>query len=92
MPEAKHRKIPGSFAFAPPSLSAATNPSGSVYLDNYSQGVQIGEGNVPNIVANAINAFLPADPNGVYFVLTSPDVKFTSFCVNFCAYHKDTNV
>ena len=69
---------------------ATTNPSGGyVYYDNYSEGNSLGSNNIPKIVANAIAAQqgLPSDPNGVYLVLTSPDVKVSGFCNSYCAYH-----
>ncbi len=61
-----------------------------VYIDNPpSQGSRIGSSAIPKIVQNAINASggLPADQNGVYFVLTAPDVKVSGFCKSYCAYH-----
>ncbi|HZI57962.1 MAG TPA: hypothetical protein VFF39_14365, partial [Verrucomicrobiae bacterium] len=30
---------------------------------------------------------LPVDSNGIYFVLTSPDVTETGFCTSFCGFH-----
>jgi hypothetical protein len=61
--------------------------SGSVN-DNYSRGANLNNGAVAAIVANAIsNLGLPEDPNGVYFVLTSQDVKLGGFCGSFCAWH-----
>jgi hypothetical protein len=63
--------------------------TGMVYIDNPpSQGSRIGSSAIPKIVQNAINARgLPADENGVYFVLTSPNVSVSGFCKSFCAYH-----
>lgn len=59
------------------------------YFDNYSQG-----GNAPmmqSVVQNAIasGALGPPDPNGVYFVLTSPDVSrvIPGFNAQFCGWH-----
>jgi hypothetical protein len=83
--------IPPSYSFTAPSSSSA-NPNGSVYWDNYSQGAQIGNNSVPKIVANAINNGLPYDANGVYLVITSPDVKIAGFCNSFCAYHTSSNI
>jgi hypothetical protein len=62
---------------------------GSVY-DNYSLGSSLTDNNIANIVGFAIGGpdKLPIDPNGVYFVLTSPDVIETSgFCSAYCAWH-----
>ena len=83
--------IPPAYSFKPPASSSA-NPSGSVYWDNYSQGTQLGSTSVPKIVANAINNGLSYDPNGVYLVITSPDVKISGFCNSFCAYHTSSDV
>jgi len=47
---------------------------------------QIGN-DIPKIIAHAISGGLPADPNGVYLVITAPDVKIAGFCNSFCAYH-----
>lgn len=65
----------------------------TIFIDSgYSQGTQLGSSSVPKIVAHAINAGLVANANGVYLVVTSPDVKISGFCTSFCAYHNDTNV
>lgn len=40
------------------------------------------------VVDQAINSgALPADPTGLYFVLTSPDVAVSGFGTSFCGYH-----
>ena len=57
--------------------------------DNYSQGVNLGDQEVGNVFSNAVlEGRLPADHNGVYFVITSADVNETSgFCTQYCAWH-----
>ena len=51
-------------------------------FDNYSQGTALGTGGVQAAVTNALNAgSLPSDSNGIYLVLTSPDVTEGNFCV-----------
>ncbi len=74
--------------------STNTAVSGLVALPNTtvdigSQGATLNDTAVQNIVANALsNSLLPADPNGVYFVLTSKEVTETSgFCTQYCAWH-----
>jgi hypothetical protein len=61
------------------------------YHDNYSLGKSIRDAQIQEIVANAIkNKHLPADPNGIYFVLTYKDVLDPDgFCIptGFCGYH-----
>jgi hypothetical protein len=61
----------------------------SWYSDNYSRGTALTDTDVQAVVANAIKGnHLPADVNGVYFVLTSSDVNETSgFCTQYCGWH-----
>jgi hypothetical protein len=62
-------------------------------FDNYSQGTALNDTNLPNILLLPFNnGRLPVDPNGIYFILTSPDVTETSgttggFCKTFCGFH-----
>lgn len=63
------------------SYSGSTN-------DNYSQGSNLSDAAVLNVVASAINGGMPKDSNGVYFVLTSSDVnETTGFCTQYCGWH-----
>jgi hypothetical protein len=60
--------------------------------DNYSHGSSLKNADVADVVRQAITTHaLPADVNGVYFVLTSKDVKqgvsFNSFCNLYCGWH-----
>lgn len=59
------------------------------YLDTgASQGTSVGSSTVPAIISHAITTkSLPADSNGVYFVVTAPNIKVAGFCKSFCAYH-----
>ena len=53
--------------------------------DNYSQGAVLTDSAVVQIVSSALtDGRLPTDTNGVYFVLTSPDVRQLS---GFCGWH-----
>ena len=56
---------------------------------NYSRGRSLGDNDIATIVMRAISTGgLPQDTNGVYFVLTSPDVRKTSgFCKLYCGWH-----
>src|SRR5579862_3658898 len=81
----------GSSPYIPPSYRFK-GAAAYVYLDSGSQGSQLGTSSVPQIVANAINHGLPANPNGVYLVVSSPGTGVSGFCHSFCAYHNDTNV
>lgn len=57
--------------------------------DNYSLGSSLSDANIKTIVSSAISSGrLPKDANGVYFVLTSADVKETSgFGSQYCGWH-----
>jgi hypothetical protein len=62
------------------------------YNDNYSLGKSLTDASIQTIVSNAIAAHhLPADVNGVYFVLTATDVNQSAFggslCGTYCGYH-----
>lgn len=64
-------------------------------FDSYSQGTSLTDAQVASVVNRAVaNRLLPFDGNGIYLVLTSPDVTSTlngggTFCVNFCGWHTD---
>src|SRR5581483_6585264 len=57
--------------------------------DNYSLGTTLSDAGVQGVVSAAIsNNRLPKDANGVYFVLTSSDVKESSgFLTQYCGWH-----
>jgi hypothetical protein len=57
--------------------------------DNYSRGSSLTDADIAAIVSSAISSGrLPANPNGVYFVLTSKDVAESSgFCTQYCGWH-----
>ncbi len=56
--------------------------------DNYSQGANLKAASIPLIVEKALaGGSLPVDPNGVYFVLGSPDTVEDGFCTNSCGWH-----
>lgn len=61
--------------------------------DNYSRGTALTDTDIRTIVTSAINAGLPSDANGVYFVLTSADVNETSgFCTQYCGWHTHATI
>jgi hypothetical protein len=62
---------------------------GGEVFDNYSLGTTLDDNAIFTLVSTAIaGGSLPVDANGVYFVLTSPDVAETSgFCTSFCGWH-----
>jgi hypothetical protein len=57
--------------------------------NNYSGGKSLSDSAVQKIVSGAISSkALPKDANGLYFVLTSSDVRETSgFCSQYCGWH-----
>jgi len=70
------------------------NVSGNFVLaasttNNYSRGTRLSDSGVQSVVSSAItNHALPLDTNGVYFVLTSSDVRESSgFCTFYCGWH-----
>lgn len=81
-----------TYTFTASTPAPGASPSGSVYWDSYSQGSQLGSNTISKIVAHAIQAGLPSDANGVYLVVTSPDVKVSGFCNSFCAYHTHSTI
>jgi hypothetical protein len=42
-----------------------------------------------SVVHTCIASGLPKDPNGAYFVISSPDVAQGSFCTSYCGWHDD---
>jgi hypothetical protein len=52
-------------------------------------GNNLSDANLTTVVANTH----PTDPNGVYFVLTSPEVNETSgFCTQYCGFHTHATI
>lgn len=62
------------------------------FFDNYSQGTALTQASFSNVINTPLQTGkLPVDPNGIYFVLTSPDVTLTTgttrFCTTYCGFH-----
>jgi len=56
--------------------------------DGYSHGTSLTDAAVQDVVKVNIGSLGGADPNGVYFVLTSADVTASSgFCTRYCGWH-----
>lgn len=62
---------------------------GGETTDAYSRGTRLKDADVLTIVTSAISSGrLPYDASGVYFVLSSTDVRETSgFCTSYCGWH-----
>ena len=69
-------------------VSNSTQLVAQVY-DSGSLGTSLNDADIESIVTNAINNLgLGTDTNGVYFVLTAPDVQETSgFGTQYCGWH-----
>lgn len=75
------------------------NVSGNIALaasttDNYSHGTRLSDSGVKAVVSSAISSGrLPSDTNGLYFVLTSSDVRESSgFCSQYCGWHTNGTI
>ena len=65
--------------------------AGQVF-DNYSRGTALTSTTFSQVISIPLNSgALPVDPNGIYFLLTSPDVTLTTgttkFCTDYCGFH-----
>jgi hypothetical protein len=89
-PQPSPGPVLSGYTFTLPNGSSTGVWDNSVFRDNYSQGTQLGTSSVQRIVAHALAAGVP-DPNGVYVVITSPDVTISGFCKSFCAYHNTSS-
>jgi hypothetical protein len=62
---------------------------GGETTDAYSQGkTNLSDAQIQSVASAAITGGkLPADPNGIYFVLTSSDVTKSGFLTSYCGWH-----
>jgi hypothetical protein len=71
-------------------IASNLNMSTQIF-DNYSQGTNLSDSSITNIVSRGLSNGLPTDANGIYYVLTSADVNQSgasgSFCTNYCGWH-----
>jgi hypothetical protein len=68
----------------------AYSPATDSYYDNYSMGHTLKGNFDTELITHAIsNGYLPADANGIYMLITSPDVKVPAS--TYCAYHYDSD-
>ena len=67
---------------------AITLSPSSVSMPSSTFGTALSDSNIASIVASALSSGLPADTNGVYFVLTAPGITETSgFLSKYCGWH-----
>jgi hypothetical protein len=64
------------------------------FITGYTKGTTLSDAKVQQVVSDAITTGnLPADANGVYFVLTSADVNESSgFCTQYCGWHANGTI
>ncbi len=63
------------------------------FFDNGSLGTALGATGVVNALTSALNNnSLPTDVNGIYFVLTAPNVTEGQFCQQYCGYHDHASI
>jgi len=77
-------------------VSGAVNFITSI-KNNYSYGTSITDGNILQIVSDAITAQqFPLDPNGAYFVFTSSDITEGGengyYCSDYCGWHNSASL
>ena len=73
------------------SVSNSVSFAGSAN-DNYTRGSSLGDNDIWLVVTNALShGSLPIDSNGVYFVLTSGDVRVSGFPSSVCGWHSQQN-
>ena len=69
------------------SVSNSVSFAGSAN-DSYSRGSNLSDNDIWLVVTNALShGTLPIDSNGVYFVLTSGDVRASGFPSSLCGWH-----
>lgn len=85
-------RINSSYGDNGQNVSGQTRFAGSTSV-GYTHGNHPVNGDVRSIVDDAISSgSLPADPNAVYFVLTSSDVdEGSGFCSQYCGWHSYAN-
>ncbi|GJP59381.1 hypothetical protein CLOP_g17469 [Closterium sp. NIES-67] len=70
------------------NVGSEVQVAGTAY-DDYSAGTNFGENTVWEVVSSWIGdgqAF-PYDPQGLYMLLTSPDVTVPGYCSEYCGWH-----
>lgn len=73
-------------------LNSVTNSTSS--SNTGTLGTSLSDANIQTIVSNEITSGrLPADANGIYFVLTDKNTKATSgFCTQYCGWHTNATI
>jgi hypothetical protein len=81
-------QINTTYSVAAKSITGSVGFGGET-TDSYSRGNRLRDADIMTIINKALNANkLPYDPNGVYFVLSSTDVREQSgFCTLYCGWH-----
>lgn len=72
----------------PRHVSSQVLLMGEAYDPFYSYGTYLSQEDIQHVVEEKMRyKWKGVDPNGIYFVLTSPDVYVTGFCEWSCAWH-----
>lgn len=90
---------PGDAGITLPSklyVTGRVNFIQSVYV-GYTHGTSLTDDDISTVVGETVaGGLLPPDPDGIYFVLTSADVKEGSwwggFCSDYCAWHGNQTI
>jgi hypothetical protein len=92
-----------TYGDATANIANTATLAGQIF-DNYSQGTALTGTTFSNLINATLNSGkVPVDPNGIYFVLTSPDVTLNfppatpggppeGFCTAFCGFHTSGTV
>jgi len=82
-------KINDTYLGSATAITGNVTWTGKEANGGYTYGTALTDANIQSIVADAINTGgLPADTNGIYFVMTSSDVNASSgFCTQYCGWH-----
>src|SRR6476646_3221075 len=80
-----------TYGDASANIANTVTMAGQVF-DNYSRGTALTSTTFSQVISIPLNSgALPVDPNGIYFLLTSPDVTLTTgttkFCTDYCGFH-----
>lgn len=85
-----YEKINTTYGDNSGNVSGAMSLKGTMDMSSSTYGTRLSDANIKSIVSSAINSgqLGTADPNGLYFVLTSSDVNERSgFCTKYCGWH-----
>lgn len=89
-----YMQVNNTYSTATTLLTGVVNFGGET-TDTGSQGTALSDSKIRTIVTNSISKLAGgiADPNGIYFVLTSSNVSVSSgFCSRYCGWHTSSTI